>query len=149
MDSNHRKRKLADLQSAPFGHSGTPPFCFFFYSTIRPKFWPVSKKSCKIIPFFWFVKHLAKKNIFFYKFQLVLKTKIRPFFMLLGVLKFFWKVPKNKFWLVFDIFLSKNLANGYENGIFWKFVAYTLQTFTWEIRIYFLLCFSKILIKWN
>ena len=26
MDSNHRKRKLADLQSAPFGHSGTPPF---------------------------------------------------------------------------------------------------------------------------
>ena len=25
MDSNHRKRKLADLQSAPFGHSGTPP----------------------------------------------------------------------------------------------------------------------------
>ncbi len=26
MDSNHRKRKLADLQSAPFNHSGTYPF---------------------------------------------------------------------------------------------------------------------------
>ena len=26
MDSNHRRRKPADLQSAPFGHSGTCPF---------------------------------------------------------------------------------------------------------------------------
>ena len=26
MDSNHRKPKLADLQSAPFNHSGTYPF---------------------------------------------------------------------------------------------------------------------------
>ena len=26
MDSNHRSRKTADLQSAPFGHSGTHPF---------------------------------------------------------------------------------------------------------------------------
>ena len=25
MDSNHRKRKLADLQSAPVGHLGIPP----------------------------------------------------------------------------------------------------------------------------
>ncbi len=25
MDSNHRRYKPADLQSAPFGHSGTPP----------------------------------------------------------------------------------------------------------------------------
>ena len=25
MDSNHRRRKPADLQSAPFGRSGTPP----------------------------------------------------------------------------------------------------------------------------
>ena len=25
MDSNHRSRKTADLQSAPFGHSGTHP----------------------------------------------------------------------------------------------------------------------------
>ena len=24
-DSNHRKAEPADLQSAPFGHSGTPP----------------------------------------------------------------------------------------------------------------------------
>ena len=28
MDSNHRRRKPADLQSAPFGHSGICPFCF-------------------------------------------------------------------------------------------------------------------------
>ena len=27
MDSNHRSRKTADLQSAPFGHSGKHP-CF-------------------------------------------------------------------------------------------------------------------------
>ena len=26
MDSNHRSRKTADLQSAPFGHSGIRPF---------------------------------------------------------------------------------------------------------------------------
>ena len=28
MDSNHRSRKTADLQSAPFGHSGKHPFPF-------------------------------------------------------------------------------------------------------------------------
>ncbi len=27
MDSNHRSRKTADLQSAPFGHSGKHPLC--------------------------------------------------------------------------------------------------------------------------
>lgn len=27
MDSNHRRRKPADLQSAPFGHSGNFPSC--------------------------------------------------------------------------------------------------------------------------
>ena len=26
MDSNHRRYEPADLQSAPFGHSGKPPF---------------------------------------------------------------------------------------------------------------------------
>jgi hypothetical protein len=26
MDSNHRRRKPADLQSAPFGHSGNFPY---------------------------------------------------------------------------------------------------------------------------
>ena len=26
MDSNHRRRKPADLQSAPFGHSGIHPY---------------------------------------------------------------------------------------------------------------------------
>jgi hypothetical protein len=28
MDSNHRRHTPADLQSAPFGHSGTPPKLF-------------------------------------------------------------------------------------------------------------------------
>ena len=28
MDSNHRRRTPADLQSAPFGHSGIFPICF-------------------------------------------------------------------------------------------------------------------------
>ena len=28
MDSNHRSCKAADLQSAPFGHSGIHPLCF-------------------------------------------------------------------------------------------------------------------------
>ena len=28
MDSNHRSRKTADLQSAPFGRSGTHPIFF-------------------------------------------------------------------------------------------------------------------------
>ena len=30
MDSNHRRRKPADLQSAPFGHSGNHPFTLLF-----------------------------------------------------------------------------------------------------------------------
>ena len=39
MDSNHRRYKPADLQSAPFGHSGIRPFAVqryevFFYFTI-------------------------------------------------------------------------------------------------------------------
>jgi hypothetical protein len=61
MDSNHRKRKLADLQSAPFGHSGTPPFYFMLYLKTNIVNCSVSKKSCKSMSFFWFVKHLTKK----------------------------------------------------------------------------------------
>ena len=33
MDSNQRKRKLTDLQSAPFSHSGTPPQRISDYAT--------------------------------------------------------------------------------------------------------------------
>ena len=33
MDSNHRRRKPADLQSAPFGHSGICPFQSFRFSS--------------------------------------------------------------------------------------------------------------------
>ena len=39
MDSNHRSRKTADLQSAPFGHSGICPFLLlrWFVSQLRCK----------------------------------------------------------------------------------------------------------------
>ena len=33
MDSNHRRRKPADLQSAPFGHSGICPLAFEILTT--------------------------------------------------------------------------------------------------------------------
>ena len=38
MDSNHRRYKPADLQSAPFGHSGILPFSRFFLaiSALKP-----------------------------------------------------------------------------------------------------------------
>ena len=39
MDSNHRSRKTADLQSAPFGHSGIcPNFCHYFRKRICDSF---------------------------------------------------------------------------------------------------------------
>ncbi len=34
MDSNHRRRKSAELQSAPFGHSGNCPFFLISKSTL-------------------------------------------------------------------------------------------------------------------
>ena len=37
MDSNHRSRKTADLQSAPFGHSGICPFFAFEYLLLSLK----------------------------------------------------------------------------------------------------------------
>ena len=38
MDSNHRRRKPADLQSAPFGHSGNYPFhCGRYILTLQPR----------------------------------------------------------------------------------------------------------------
>ena len=36
MDSNHRRRTSADLQSAPFGHSGILPICIVAFATIVP-----------------------------------------------------------------------------------------------------------------
>ena len=50
MDSNHRRRKPADLQSAPFGHSGN---C------------PLLKKRCKDTLYFFFVQTLREKSIIF------------------------------------------------------------------------------------
>ena len=37
MDSNHRRRKPADLQSAPFGHSGNFPFKYPLYFCLPEK----------------------------------------------------------------------------------------------------------------
>lgn len=67
MDSNHRKRKLADLQSAPFGHSGTPPIISFpiqkpYQRTLR------SEWECKIKFFFLIVKYSLTKKIISFLF---------------------------------------------------------------------------------
>ncbi len=35
MDSNHRRRKPADLQSAPFGHSGNYPDIFAIFCNFK------------------------------------------------------------------------------------------------------------------
>ena len=45
MDSNHRRRKPADLQSAPFGHSGNHPKKFQ-YLAIPPRL--EGGASCRI-----------------------------------------------------------------------------------------------------
>ena len=62
MDSNHRRHKPADLQSAPFGHSGNCPvkmrckdtFYFFFVQTLREKsiiFMAVTAASSPLFPY--------------------------------------------------------------------------------------------------
>ena len=38
MDSNHRRRKPAELQSAPFGHSGNCPFVLNCDAKVRTNF---------------------------------------------------------------------------------------------------------------
>ena len=59
MDSNHRRRKPAELQSAPFGHSGNCPFRFLhckgtnYFSTVqigRHIFSAVSAASAPLFP---------------------------------------------------------------------------------------------------
>ena len=58
MDSNHRRHSPADLQSAPFGHSGTPPF-----SLHESLSFCVPVKECaKVIVFFIMSKGVPKKN---------------------------------------------------------------------------------------
>ena len=52
MDSNHRKRKLADLQSAPFGHSGTPPLIISIPFSETSLFTLSLNWSAKLYPFF-------------------------------------------------------------------------------------------------
>ena len=60
MDSNHRRHKPADLQSAPFGHSGTCPLhccnvCFKKKSgrrdsNPRPSAWKANALSTELLP---------------------------------------------------------------------------------------------------
>ena len=53
MDSNHRRRKPADLQSAPFGHSGTCPFSYESGrrgSNPRPSAWKANALSTELLP---------------------------------------------------------------------------------------------------
>ena len=52
MDSNHRSRKTADLQSAPFGHSGICPDTFRLICKSVAKVVLFSEKAntiCKIL----------------------------------------------------------------------------------------------------
>ena len=53
MDSNHRSRKTADLQSAPFGHSGICPFLLSrrFVSQTRCKDTTIYLNSKSILSF--------------------------------------------------------------------------------------------------
>ena len=55
MDSNHRRRKPADLQSAPFGHSGNHPCSMF------------SKASAKVVFLFHSTKFFSNFFLFFFK----------------------------------------------------------------------------------
>ena len=45
MDSNHRRRKPAELQSAPFGHSGNCPSCFILRCKGKYYFCNLQEKS--------------------------------------------------------------------------------------------------------
>ena len=63
MDSNHRRRKPADLQSAPFGHSGIcPTFSIIFSksgrrdSNPRPSAWKANALSTELLPHFLWAK---------------------------------------------------------------------------------------------
>ena len=60
MDSNHRRRKPADLQSAPFGHSGICPF------RRRATFAAPAnhhETAAKVGLFFYFQNFSAKKSL--------------------------------------------------------------------------------------
>ena len=49
MDSNHRSRETADLQSAPFGHSGIHPrYGMQAYSAMRAMYFSASIPSCEL-----------------------------------------------------------------------------------------------------
>ena len=57
MDSNHRSRKTADLQSAPFGHSGKHPCIdssnrYTMLSNQHQARWNLLETAAKVITFF-------------------------------------------------------------------------------------------------
>ena len=47
MDSNHRSRETADLQSAPFGHSGIHPMYILCYLDTRAMYSSIVTISCE------------------------------------------------------------------------------------------------------
>ena len=61
MDSNHRRRKPADLQSAPFGHSGICPFAVenYFKSLFKQLCFSIAMQRYN-----YFCKLQAKSIIF-------------------------------------------------------------------------------------
>ena len=68
MDSNHRRRKPADLQSAPFGHSGICPTFLLLRASCRIRtndpeitnhvLWPTELKRQTSKQFFWIHRRL-------------------------------------------------------------------------------------------
>ena len=70
MDSNHRRYKPADLQSAPFGHSGILPFSRFFLAISSLDFVSSVSHYHKVTPSFFtrpprnHTKNKLRKNFF-------------------------------------------------------------------------------------
>ena len=77
MDSNHRRQEPADLQSAPFGHSGNHPLNYFVnIKPYRPSdFWKAVAKVEKYVrttsKCLQINLHLTFKNIPLYYFAVL------------------------------------------------------------------------------
>ena len=64
MDSNHRRYKPADLQSAPFGHSGILPFFRFFSAITSSDFISSLLTTIRLLRHSLFVFLVLPKNKF-------------------------------------------------------------------------------------
>lgn len=74
MDSNHRRHTPADLQSAPFGHSGTPPNNSVIYS----KELLLPKKELQKYGVFLSWQNSLEKNLMFFFERILYSLKV-PF----------------------------------------------------------------------